>query len=63
MMMMSDIMMTEKMRIPFQGQRQWQLGRQWQLPGRNQNYLAIKGDDNQDDREYGIITIRTLFRK
>ena len=38
MMMMTTMMvMKERMKIPFQGQRQWQLDRQWRLPGKNHN--------------------------
>ena len=38
MMMMTTMMvMKERMKIPFQGQRQWQLDRQWRLPGKNYN--------------------------
>ena len=35
MMMMTTMMvMKERMKIPFQGQRQWQLDHQWRLPGK-----------------------------
>ena len=42
MMMMTTMMvMKERMKIPFQGQRQWQLDRQWRLPGKNHNKTFI----------------------
>ena len=41
MMMMTMMVMKERMKIPFQGQRQWQLDRQWRLPGKNHNKTFI----------------------
>ena len=38
---MMMIMTMERMKIPFQGQRQWQLDRQWRLPGKNHDNTFI----------------------
>ena len=52
MMMMTTMMvMKERMKIPFQGQRQWQLGHQWRLPGKNHNKTIIFINDDQDNQE------------